>query len=144
FLSASQEKLRPVPPRRRKKARSRGNGRRLRVKISRTGRQRRSAFVVVHVAKSLRLLNDLGFQHLGQSFIPHKLERIVPAALGQLTQESVEILHFGHRDFGLHNLAALVVGRHAEHPAAPLDRKSTRLNSSHVSISYAVFCLKKK
>src|SRR5438067_7359810 len=24
------------------------------------------------------------------------------------------------------------------------DRKSTRLNSSHVSISYAVFCLKKK
>src|SRR5699024_12793919 len=26
----------------------------------------------------------------------------------------------------------------------PRDRKSTRLNSSHVSISYAVFCLKKK
>src|SRR5690349_22971608 len=26
----------------------------------------------------------------------------------------------------------------------PLDRKSTRLNSSHVEISYAVFCLKKK
>src|SRR5437868_8774599 len=26
----------------------------------------------------------------------------------------------------------------------PQDRKSTRLNSSHVSISYAVFCLKKK
>src|SRR5947207_15844545 len=28
--------------------------------------------------------------------------------------------------------------------AAPLDRKSTRLNSSHTVISYAVFCLKKK
>src|SRR5437868_8349571 len=27
---------------------------------------------------------------------------------------------------------------------ATVDRKSTRLNSSHVSISYAVFCLKKK
>src|SRR5690349_23424326 len=27
---------------------------------------------------------------------------------------------------------------------APGDRKSTRLNSSHVEISYAVFCLKKK
>src|SRR5258707_4283747 len=26
----------------------------------------------------------------------------------------------------------------------PLDRKSTRLNSSHANISYAVFCLKKK
>src|SRR5439155_20432269 len=28
--------------------------------------------------------------------------------------------------------------------AAARDRKSTRLNSSHVAISYAVFCLKKK
>src|SRR5690625_6669615 len=28
--------------------------------------------------------------------------------------------------------------------AIPQDRKSTRLNSSHVAISYAVFCLKKK
>src|SRR2546422_3144806 len=32
--------------------------------------------------------------------------------------------------------------RHLEH--ADLDRKSTRLNSSHGYISYAVFCLKKK
>src|SRR5690242_21046008 len=29
-------------------------------------------------------------------------------------------------------------------PVIRLDRKSTRLNSSHMSISYAVFCLKKK
>src|SRR5438128_11935628 len=29
-------------------------------------------------------------------------------------------------------------------PFSPSDRKSTRLNSSHGSISYAVFCLKKK
>src|SRR3712207_7995200 len=29
-------------------------------------------------------------------------------------------------------------------PVDPLDRKSTRLNSSHANISYAVFCLKKK
>src|SRR6266508_3780302 len=29
-------------------------------------------------------------------------------------------------------------------PPRPEDRKSTRLNSSHVAISYAVFCLKKK
>src|SRR5207253_11200453 len=29
-------------------------------------------------------------------------------------------------------------------PVARRDRKSTRLNSSHVAISYAVFCLKKK
>src|SRR5207302_8633157 len=31
-----------------------------------------------------------------------------------------------------------------EGPSAGQDRKSTRLNSSHVKISYAVFCLKKK
>src|SRR5690625_6553517 len=31
-----------------------------------------------------------------------------------------------------------------EDAAVDLDRKSTRLNSSHVAISYAVFCLKKK
>src|SRR5437762_13981483 len=29
-------------------------------------------------------------------------------------------------------------------PSVPVDRKSTRLNSSHRCISYAVFCLKKK
>src|SRR5688500_19718573 len=32
----------------------------------------------------------------------------------------------------------------ADDPAPPEDRKSTRLNSSHLVISYAVFCLKKK
>src|SRR5947209_14755312 len=31
-----------------------------------------------------------------------------------------------------------------EPPSERLDRKSTRLNSSHANISYAVFCLKKK
>src|SRR2546427_2744709 len=34
--------------------------------------------------------------------------------------------------------------RERERPGAPPDRKSTRLNSSHSQISYAVFCLKKK
>src|SRR3712207_8962816 len=32
----------------------------------------------------------------------------------------------------------------ARPPSRDLDRKSTRLNSSHANISYAVFCLKKK
>src|SRR5699024_11501370 len=36
------------------------------------------------------------------------------------------------------------VGAGAEDAVDRQDRKSTRLNSSHVSISYAVFCLKKK
>src|SRR5438128_9049424 len=36
------------------------------------------------------------------------------------------------------------VGRRRRWAWAPRDRKSTRLNSSHGSISYAVFCLKRK
>src|SRR6266508_6403035 len=35
-------------------------------------------------------------------------------------------------------------GRNRRHEWICRDRKSTRLNSSHVAISYAVFCLKKK
>src|SRR5690606_42028033 len=38
----------------------------------------------------------------------------------------------------------VVVSMDAHQPNDPQDRKSTRLNSSHVKISYAVFCLKKK
>src|SRR3712207_8262882 len=36
------------------------------------------------------------------------------------------------------------VERHGAGAPSGLDRKSTRLNSSHANISYAVFCLKKK
>src|SRR5690242_21607594 len=44
------------------------------------------------------------------------------------------------RDLG--DLARIL--RHVRLPPGAGDRKSTRLNSSHMSISYAVFCLKKK
>src|SRR3712207_8643911 len=37
-----------------------------------------------------------------------------------------------------------LLGHDAEPQLARSDRKSTRLNSSHANISYAVFCLKKK
>src|SRR5205814_5811109 len=41
-------------------------------------------------------------------------------------------------------VAFRVEGKEIELDRAILDRKSTRLNSSHLGISYAVFCLKKK
>src|SRR5690625_6333705 len=51
-------------------------------------------------------------------------------------------------DFGLGNATVRFVSKYrAENDKIKeenLDRKSTRLNSSHVAISYAVFCLKKK
>src|SRR5205085_7443107 len=40
--------------------------------------------------------------------------------------------------------AAVRAARGRAHRRSVLDRKSTRLNSSHSQISYAVFCLKKK
>src|SRR3712207_7914952 len=53
-----------------------------------------------------------------------------------------------HHRVGERGLAAARLADDAEHLAlAQLqreDRKSTRLNSSHANISYAVFCLKKK
>src|SRR3712207_9506436 len=52
------------------------------------------------------------------------------------------LLHLGP---GLGNaLANLHNAKKARSPMVTVDRKSTRLNSSHANISYAVFCLKKK
>src|SRR5207253_6875194 len=56
-----------------------------------------------------------------------------------------------HRVLALHHVAVVVDEEEVRgadvpevHPERVEDRKSTRLNSSHVAISYAVFCLKKK
>src|SRR3712207_8517829 len=58
--------------------------------------------------------------------------------LGQAEPHGVRAgrLYAGARDPGVHVRLA--------HPGESQDRKSTRLNSSHANISYAVFCLKKK
>src|SRR3712207_8418808 len=67
-----------------------------------------------------RRTSDLPFiEQLGRLGLPSH-----PADLGLSTDEVVRVL-----------LAA---------PQTRPDRKSTRLNSSHANISYAVFCLKKK
>src|SRR5436305_8347524 len=49
-----------------------------------------------------------------------------------------------HRVDPVRDDGAVVVARTARCADPRGDRKSTRLNSSHVRISYAVFCLKKK
>src|SRR5690606_40981142 len=46
-------------------------------------------------------------------------------------------------DAGQLRVLAVTSDQRVEGIDAPTDRKSTRLNSSHVKISYAVFCLKK-
>src|SRR2546426_6533475 len=52
---------------------------------------------------------------------------------GELRGQHVAFIHGGERAAGVSFDAV-----------ARVDRKSTRLNSSHLVISYAVFCLKKK
>src|SRR3712207_8141939 len=54
----------------------------------------------------------------------------------QLVQDDAQAVDVAGRADGV-RVAARLLGGH-------VDRKSTRLNSSHANISYAVFCLKKK
>src|SRR5690625_5496373 len=52
---------------------------------------------------------------------------------------------YGYKNTTMDQVARLAnVGKGTIYTFAKRDRKSTRLNSSHVAISYAVFCLKKK
>src|SRR3712207_8571836 len=60
-----------------------------------------------------------------------------------LSQEHIDLL-FG-KGYELTKVKELSQpGQYACKERVSLDRKSTRLNSSHANISYAVFCLKKK
>src|SRR5690554_2473946 len=62
--------------------------------------------------------------------------------------KQLSMLFAFHQLPGINSTAATpIIELNISHPAAlwsRQDRKSTRLNSSHVRISYAVFCLKKK
>src|SRR5256885_12592127 len=62
-----------------------------------------------------------------------------PAPLDELHEDLLQAVHLvAHAQY----LDA--ERRQAREDAVEVDRKSTRLNSSHLVISYAVFCLKKK
>src|SRR5438132_11911578 len=64
---------------------------------------------------------------------------------GQNFMDGIEFSRsHGMRVVFIEEFASLGVDRVIEEARAVVDRKSTRLNSSHTVISYAVFCLKKK
>src|SRR5207249_10712163 len=70
-----------------------------------------------------------------------------PVLLGQPVAVRHEGAASSHIELGFPRMKrdAQVVDEKVAAPAVVVaDRKSTRLNSTHVSISYAVFCLKKK
>src|SRR5699024_12399098 len=64
------------------------------------------------------------------------LDAALPAEIGSIRMPVIENIPFSHN---LHHTAVVI----AAIGHIPIDRKSTRLNSSHVSNSYAVSCLKK-
>src|SRR5439155_25951415 len=77
--------------------------------------------------------------HTGLDLVEH--ERRARGVTGGANRRQQRRLHQVH--------ARLALDRLDQHGGGPRahdggDRKSTRLNSSHVAISYAVFCLKKK
>src|SRR5690348_14489920 len=81
----------------------------------------------------------------------HVLEQLCEAILDAQIERGDLIVALGGGVIGdLAGFAAAVVRRGLDYVQVPttllaqVDRKSTRLNSSHPSISYAVFCLKKK
>src|SRR5690242_21173876 len=69
---------------------------------------------------------------------PHfkSFEAILPAGVA-MAHDGLGLLGESYQDLAGKEDVIITHGR-------ALDRKSTRLNSSHMSISYAVFCLKKK
>src|SRR5690606_40967313 len=73
---------------------------------------------------------------------------IVKNQNGEIVAELAKNPSFFGRKFTLHKKGEIPVDQQEElllglFMMVLLDRKSTRLNSSHVKISYAVFCLKK-
>src|SRR3712207_7658443 len=76
------------------------------------------------------------------------LVEVASRAADHLHHDEQELAGEGRDEHGAqHGEEAAAVRQEPEHPTDGEqvgDRKSTRLNSSHANISYAVFCLKKK
>src|SRR2546430_5003360 len=73
-------------------------------------------------------------------FESHVLRAVVAKHSRRLQRSQTQLKFHLHRSAGVH----VPIKRCDSAGKARRDRKSTRLNSSHSQISYAVFCLKKK
>src|SRR5690625_5628975 len=98
-------------------------------------------YIVQTVARSL-LHGDSRRAHL-DSF-PTRRSSDLPGVLGQPLGLVVGVVGEQHGQVGVGQGLVQIGGSGDLHAVDRSDRKSTRLNSSHVAISYAVFCLKKK
>src|SRR5216683_5470027 len=99
--------------------------------------------VRMQVARETHLQRNLALDHLGQQGRILIQARSVADAL---RLADVKRLVYGARAISLPRVAGArhAVAARVLEGGPVLDRKSTRLNSSHDQISYAVFCLKQK
>src|SRR5437868_12220657 len=93
-------------------------------------KRRPTLFPYTTLFRSKKRIAVIAGDGIGKEVMPEGI-RVLEAAA---TKFGIE-LQFDHFDFSSWDYFE----KHGK-----IDRKSTRLNSSHVSISYAVFCLKKK
>src|SRR5699024_11706120 len=91
------------------------------------------------VEEDYPLVLDAPFSNVDEEHVVN-ISSVLPKVTGQL------ILIVMEKDwkYAAKELTYRVGKKYTLNKHTELDRKSTRLNSSHVSISYAVFCLKKK
>src|SRR5690606_40624943 len=88
-----------------------------------------------------RRSSDLELQCLKISGLKNCMKNCTQLFFQKLFQK--KIINISDLGLGFH-LRGSMTGSVPAPEGVLLDRKSTRLNSSHVKISYAVFCLKKK
>src|SRR5688500_1051284 len=84
---------------------------------------------------------ECGIEPRGNARVPFPIRYFLVAILFVLFDVEVIFMYpwaVNFKEFGVTGLLQMLVF------ISLLDRKSTRLNSSHLVISYAVFCLKKK
>src|SRR5690606_41352959 len=102
---------------------------------------RRSAALFLHRSGDPRLLHS--FPTRRSSDLVQPAHVLLVAARADHDQSHIAELGFGLRERLDEPVTVLVLPQRGDEQHER-DRKSTRLNSSHVKISYAVFCLKKK
>src|SRR5690625_6182320 len=110
-------------------------------------------FKMPKIIKRVNTLKDvgLGYLTLGQTTSSLSGGEVQRLKLASHLQKEGQIYILDEPSLGLHtkdnglllNLFQHLVDRGNSVMIIEQDRKSTRLNSSHVAISYAVFCLKK-
>src|SRR3712207_8630801 len=75
---------------------------------------------------------------------PEKQEEIIESITDEELKRILDELFLDDTVDLIEEMPANIVDKILKNSSPETDRKSTRLNSSHANISYAVFCLKKK